>query len=385
MPRKLSIDEVKIQFESNGYTLISSEYAGSQKKLLTICSNGHNYETTYNNFRNGKRCPICSGFVLSFDYVYSYFKDNGCLLLSKEYKNNSTLLDYQCDCGNVSKIRFSDFQQGKRCKKCGSEKSSMKQRFTYEYVFNFFKENGCLLLTKEYSNNNQVLEYICSCGNKSTTLFTNFQKGHRCRLCGGKKLSEIQRFDYDFVKKAFEDNNCTLLEKEYFNCDSLLKYICSCGETYETSFYNFVRGHRCKRCRYEKISGENSNFWNGGLTKLNHYLRGKLSDWKTEVLKLNNYKCDITGKGGTLEVHHKYSFNKIIIEEIDQLNLVIKSKVSDYSSFELNSITENVLKRHTTSIGVPLLSDVHKMYHSLFGFDNDEYQYELFYNEFNRQ
>lgn len=378
MPKKLTYEKVKEDMESQGYELVSKEYYGSQDKINTLCPNGHNYETTYNGFKNGKRCSICSGKKLSYDYVYNFFKDKGCLLLSKDYKNNSILLDYQCECGNIAKIRFSDFQYGKRCRKCGTDKMKKSQKLDYEFVEDYFKQNNCVLLSKEYLNNNQILDYICSCGNPSTTRFSSFQKGHRCRECGNKKLSEVQRFDYEFIKKIFEDNNCVLLEQEYINCDIPLLYTCSCGENYETSFYNFVKGSRCKKCRYAKTSGENNCAWTGGLTKLNHYLREKLNSWKLDVLKSNNYKCTITGLGGTLEVHHIYSFNKIIKDELERLNIEVKPLVGDYNSNELELITNNILKRHTNSLGAPMLPQIHKLYHSIFGFDNDAEQFELF-------
>jgi hypothetical protein len=49
--------------------------------------------------------------------VCQYFLDNGCVLLGN-YKNAVSNLEYICVCGNKSKIRFSVFKQGQRCREC---------------------------------------------------------------------------------------------------------------------------------------------------------------------------------------------------------------------------------------------------------------------------
>jgi hypothetical protein len=60
------------------------------------------------------------------------------------------------------------------------------QAFSHLYVSAFFENCGCKLLTY-YTNSNAKLEYICSCGNRSTTRFRHFSKGHKCRLCGTRR------------------------------------------------------------------------------------------------------------------------------------------------------------------------------------------------------
>ncbi len=63
----------------------------------------------------------------TIEYISRYFKEQGCELLEKEYKNTRTKMRYKCNCGNISKTRFYNFKQGKRCRKCsGSEKHTFK-------------------------------------------------------------------------------------------------------------------------------------------------------------------------------------------------------------------------------------------------------------------
>ena len=71
---------------------------------------------------------------LTLEYVKKYFEDNGCTLLSKEYKNYYSKLDYICSCGNTSKTCFYSFKRGHRCNKCAIVKRANKNRLSIEYV-----------------------------------------------------------------------------------------------------------------------------------------------------------------------------------------------------------------------------------------------------------
>ena len=57
------------------------------------------------------------GKLFRTNNVKNYFKDNGCELL-EEYKNALIPVQYKCSCGNISHVRFCDFKDGCRCKKC---------------------------------------------------------------------------------------------------------------------------------------------------------------------------------------------------------------------------------------------------------------------------
>jgi len=57
--------------------------------------------------------------------VKQYFKEQKCELLETEYINANTKMKYVCVCKNESYIRFSKFQNGQRCIKCGKEKLTL--------------------------------------------------------------------------------------------------------------------------------------------------------------------------------------------------------------------------------------------------------------------
>ena len=57
--KKLTYKYVKNFIKDHGYILLSNDYTNSRTELLIKCSNGHEYNTTFNNFQQGIGCPVC--------------------------------------------------------------------------------------------------------------------------------------------------------------------------------------------------------------------------------------------------------------------------------------------------------------------------------------
>ena len=67
MTKKLTYEFVKSQFEKEGYTLLSKEYINSDTKLDYRCPNKHKHSITWSNWKSGWRCPTCKGINLSIN------------------------------------------------------------------------------------------------------------------------------------------------------------------------------------------------------------------------------------------------------------------------------------------------------------------------------
>lgn len=62
------------------------------------------------------------------------------------------------------------------------------------------------------------------------------------------------KLTFDFVANEFKREGCELLEKEYKNSSTLMRYICNCGNKSKINYDNFKAGHRCMRCASRKSS-----------------------------------------------------------------------------------------------------------------------------------
>ena len=191
-----TIEYVRDYFKERGCELISTKYINNSSKLEYICSNGHKTEITFHSFQTGYRCIKCSGCEkLNIEYVRDYFKERGCELISTKYVNARSKLKYICKNGHETEIRFNNFQRGQGCMKCsGSEK------LTIEYARDYFKERGCELLSTTYVNNRSKLKYVCKNGHKTETTFGDFQRGYHCRKCSGSEKLTIE-YVRDYFKE----------------------------------------------------------------------------------------------------------------------------------------------------------------------------------------
>lgn len=179
---------------------------------------------------------------LAFEDVKKVFENAGCVLVGP-YVNVRNKLKYRCSCGEEAEIFFPNFQKGQRCMNCSGNK-----RYSFEYAKKYFEKNDCKLLGTQYKNNKTPMKYMCHCGNIAVITFDSFKNGGaRCMNCSGSL-----KYEFQYVKQCFEENNCVLLEISYKNARAPMKYICKCGTNSSTSFNHFRNGVRCINCSGKK-------------------------------------------------------------------------------------------------------------------------------------
>lgn len=103
---------------------------------------------------------------------------------------------------------------------------------------------------------------------------------------------------------------------------------------------------------------------------LSECLRQRLDKWETETKEYYKYKCMFTGST-TIDTHHLYSFNLIVKETIESSGLSLKP-ITEYTEDELNrliKICQLLHKKH--GIGVCLHPAIHKLFHKLYGYGNN--------------
>ena len=100
-------------------------------------------------------------------------------LLSKDYKNNKDILKYICKCGKNKEITFKKYLVERCCDECHKKTLSRIFKYTYDEVKTYFQDNNCELISIEYKNNKNLLEYLCECKNKAKISFKAFQSGQR--------------------------------------------------------------------------------------------------------------------------------------------------------------------------------------------------------------
>jgi len=204
--KKHTYEYVKNYIESFDYTLLSDTYSNSNEKLLLRCPEGHNYNASFSSFKNNKRCPTCKGGVkLSYEYIKQFIEnEEGYTLLSTTYKNNSSKLLIKCDDGHEYNTPFNYFQNGCRCPICAGNK-----KHSYEYVKQFVEDEGYTLLSTTYINTRNSINVRCPEGHEYKVKFYSFKQGHRCFKCTVKFTydyvkSSINSIGYTLLSTGYE-------------------------------------------------------------------------------------------------------------------------------------------------------------------------------------
>jgi len=334
--KRLTYDYIKSQFEKEGYTLLSKEYKNAHQKLDYICSKGHRHSIRWNSWQQGKRCLYCAKCAKKMiEEIREAFESEGYKLLTKEYRNSCQKLKYICPNGHKHSISWGAWLQGKRCPYCyGNIKK------TFDEIREAFEAEGYTLLTKEYKNSKQKLEYICPNNHKHSISWNSFQHGYRCPYCAGLARKTIEE-----IRKSFESEGYKLLTREYKDCFQKLEYICPNGHRHSITWASWQQGHRCGKCQikyYSKEELEKFNKYKEAVYNLTNRIYRKYKSY----INPNNYR-----RGKHHHLDHIYSVidgfeNNVPIEIISNLNNLRMVPANENLSKNGNSNISKMLLYH---------------------------------------
>ena len=186
MAIKWNYNKVKEYMNKEGYELLSKTYRDNREKLEVRCPYGHQYGVSWSNFYSRKsRCPYCYGRYLTYEQVRAYIQETGSELISDTYVNAHTHLNVKCKCGNIYPITWNNYKNGKRCPKC-----CHNRKIDINYVKDFALKEGYEVLSSEYTNAYGKITFKCNHEHVFTIPWCYFQSGTRCLYCRNSKGEE---------------------------------------------------------------------------------------------------------------------------------------------------------------------------------------------------
>ena len=259
------------------------------------------------------------------------FKQRGCELLETEYINDSTKMKYIASCGHEHSITLNNFSHGKGdlCVRCRRKANAQKESLSDSFIRSEFENAGCTVLSPVITGGRQKVEYVALCGHVNLMDYSHFRYGIG-RVCSACSKSVSYKLDY--VREMFENSDCELLEEEYINCKTPMRYIAQCGHESTISFDVFLNcqnaSKRCRMCHKHTYHEEPIDR-NRTASKV----------WRKAVYERDGWTCQACGHhGGELNAHHLEAYD-----------------TSKEKRFEVEN-------------GVTLCQKCHLAFHSVYGF-----------------
>jgi len=192
--KRLPISRVVMMLTDEDYILISN-YINSKTEFLAVCPAGHLCSFTTDSWSNGVRCKLCKDATRSVRVITNLKKDfasEGYTLLTEKYVTSDTVVKFICNNGHVSDITVRSWTRGHRCRKCaGIDKPLIDEVKSYVEQFNY------TLLSDKYVNSREKLDLLCPAGHKYSVSFDHFKsKGSRCPTCVHSLRTETKLFDF---------------------------------------------------------------------------------------------------------------------------------------------------------------------------------------------
>ena len=240
---------------------------------------------------------------LIIEFVKSEFEKEDYILLTKKYINNKQQLNYFCPKGHNHSISWNDWSnKGARCWYCFGTPKKLIEDIKQE-----FDKEKYRLLTVEYINKNQKLEYVCDNNHEHRISWDCWNQGSRCPYCVG-----LARKTIEFIKSEFEKENCVLLSSTYKNARQKLDYICSSGHKHSIRWTDWKKGHRCFTCKYIEQLGSGNSSWKGGISCEPYCYEWSFKEFKEYIKERDGNRClnpDCWGNIHKLCIHH-IDYNK---------------------------------------------------------------------------
>ncbi|MFB6800462.1 hypothetical protein ACFCVU_04460 [Peribacillus butanolivorans] len=260
---KKTFEQAKKEFKDRGYELLETEYINSTTYMRFRCPKHPDKELSIqlNRLIQGGTCPYCRGkeprpyrkgvtVKKTIEYARNVFEERGYSLLETEYKTIDTPMRFQCPKhpDKENKVRLHDLTgKGVGCVYCARESSANKRKHDIEVVREAFRERGYELLTTEYKNSRTPIRFRCPHHpDKETVIrYNELKRGHGCLWCAGKGRSTLEE-----VKELFQLRGYELLETEYINISTRMRYRCPKHPDKETriTLNGFKRGEGCPYC-----------------------------------------------------------------------------------------------------------------------------------------
>ena len=302
--RKYSKENVSVILENLGYHLGDS-FESMEQKTYIVDDDGYKYYTSLKDLIYRNKCPtkIYPGNIYSIDNIknYIHLNDMSCELLTSEFVDSETKMDWRCECGSIFKMSWTKFYQGyNTCPKCVSKREFLNRKNKrYQEISQWCLENNFILLKIVYDKNNcfDYFEFLGLEGYKYMTRYKNYK---RCKPLRYHRSNKYTIYNINRWLNSIGLNDYVCVNTDYNNNNTKLKFVhLDCMKIFEITLGKLQR----------KIS-EN------GLYICPHCYKKKSESYHASVLKqifVHEYKNVVTEDRSCINPETKHALPTDIV------------------------------------------------------------------------
>ncbi len=188
----LILKDIKNLCEEKNLILLTTTYNNRKEMLQIQCkSKGHETTITVAKLEGKYPCVPCSGnfnVLKTIELIKEEAENNGFILHSTEYNSYKTTLKFTCPNGHLIELSYKQWKASLttpyKCGTCARKNSGSAQRHSYDFVIEQFNKKNFKLLTPNYINAHQQLEFICDKNHNVQITFGYFYNGQfGCPVC----------------------------------------------------------------------------------------------------------------------------------------------------------------------------------------------------------
>ena len=202
---KITIKDCEKFALKNEGECLSKEYI-SKIPIKWKCKRNHIWESIFNGYKYTGWCRECVNIEQTKytieDCIKSANDKNG-KLLSKQYINVDTTMNWQCKEGHNFRTRYGHILEGSWCKKCWG----LNNRLGLSECINWAKKLDGECLSIEYINKDTKMEWKCKEGHIWNATFGSLRSMNSwCPICSNKFYSkaQIQWLQYLSINKTIQ-------------------------------------------------------------------------------------------------------------------------------------------------------------------------------------
>ena len=236
---------------------------------------------------------------IAIEEVRKYFKNLDCNLISKEYKNFKSNLEFICNKHKDKGVQLNSYRNARRglcCHYCGKENSINSRKISEKELEKITENAGFIFVGTELINHKRKIIYKCKKhidkGEQNAEVANMRKSNGNCPYCLNRcRTTESFKQEMKVINPNIE------IIGEYINVHTKIKCKCNIdGYEWDALPHNLINGEGCRKCFVKRNSLNNTHTqeWFNSIMNILHPDIEVLSPFVKMQEKVK-CKCNIDG------------------------------------------------------------------------------------------